>query len=192
MPCQDTGRPPRPTNKPSRSDGARLREFVLTAHVISSVGFLGAVAAFMALAIAGATGRDAQMVSACSLAMELVTSFVIVPMCFASLLTGLVQSLVSPWGLFRHYWVVVKLLLTMLSTAVLLIHTKPIGVLARIAAGAEEVGTDLAGLRFQLVVASGAALLVLLAATVLSIYRPPGMTPTDGANSMARLRFPGA
>ena len=170
----------------------RLREFVLTAHVTSSVGFLGAVAAFMALAIAGAAGRDAQMVSACSLAMELVTSFVIVPMCFASVLTGLVQSLVSPWGLFRHYWVVVKLLLTMLSTAVLLVHTKPIGVMARIAAGAEEAGADLAGLRFQLVVASGAALLVLLAATVLSIYKPQGMTPYGWRRRHGKVALPGA
>jgi hypothetical protein len=155
----------------------RLREFMLTLHVISSVGFLGAVAAFLALAIAGATGRDMQTVNAFSLAMELVTSYVIVPMCLASLLTGLAQSLISPWGLFRHYWVVVKLLLTILSTVVLLVHTKPIGVLARMAEGAEGSGADLAGLRFRLVVASGAALLVLLAATVLSIYKPRGLTP---------------
>jgi hypothetical protein len=154
----------------------RLRELVLTAHVATSVGFLGAIAAFTALAVAGATGQDARTVSAFSLAMELVTSYVIVPMCFASLLTGVVQSLVSPWGLFRHYWVVVKLLLNILSAIVLLVHTKPIGYLAQVAAETEGAGADLAGLRFQLTVASGAALLVLLAATVLSIYKPQGLT----------------
>jgi hypothetical protein len=170
----------------------RLREFMLTLHVISSVGFLGAVAAFTALAIAGATGRDMQTVNAFSLAMELVTSWVVVPMCLASLLTGLVQSLVSPWGLFRHYWVVVKLLLTILSTVVLLVHTKPIGVLARMAAGAEGSGADLAGLRFQLVVASGAALFVLLAATVLSIYKPRGLTPYGWRKQHGKVALPGA
>jgi hypothetical protein len=34
----------------------RLRKFALTAHVTSSVGWLGAVAAFLALAVAGLTG----------------------------------------------------------------------------------------------------------------------------------------
>jgi hypothetical protein len=153
----------------------RLREFVLTLHVTSSVGFLGAVAAFVALTIAGATGQDARTAGAFSLAMELITSYVIVPICFASLLTGLVQSLITPWGLFRHYWVVVKLLLNVLSAIVLLVHTKPIGVLAQVAG--EGAGADLAGLRVQLAVASGAALLVLLAATALSVYKPKGLTP---------------
>jgi hypothetical protein len=155
----------------------QLRQFMLIAHVASSVGFLGAVAAFLALAVAGATGRDAQTVNAFSLAMDLITSVVIVPICFVSLLTGLVQSLMTPWGLFRHYWIVVKLLLTVLSTVVLSVHMRPIGYLARIAAGTEWSSADLTGLRFKLVFASGAALLVLLTSTVLSIYKPRGLTP---------------
>lgn len=48
-----------------------LRKFALTAHVISSVGWLGAVAAFLALAVAGLAGRDARLVRASYLAMEL-------------------------------------------------------------------------------------------------------------------------
>jgi hypothetical protein len=111
------------------------------------------------------------MVSTFSLAMALVTSSVIVPLCFASLLTGVAQSLMTPWGLIRHYWVVVKLLLTVLSTAVLLVHMSPIGYLARIAAGTEISSADLTRLRFRLVMASGAALLVLLTATALSILK---------------------
>jgi hypothetical protein len=107
----------------------------------------------------------------------LITSFVIVPMCLASGVTGLVQSLITPWGLLRHYWVMVKLLLTVLSTVVLWLHMMPIGYLARIAAGTERSDADLTGLRFQLMTAAGAALLVLLAATALSIYKPQGMTP---------------
>jgi hypothetical protein len=155
----------------------QFRQFMLTAHVTSSVSFLGAVAAFLALAAAGAVGHDARTVSAFSLAMEQITLFVIVPMCLASLLTGLVQSLITSWGLFRHYWVVVKLLLTILSTVVLWVHMKPIAYLARVAAGTEWSGADLAGLRFQLMIAAGAAVLVLLTATALSIYKPRGMTP---------------
>ena len=66
----------------------RLRKFALTAHVTSSVGWLGAVAGFLAPAVAGLTSQDAQMVRAAYLAMDLTTWFVIVPLSLASLLTG--------------------------------------------------------------------------------------------------------
>ena len=70
-----------------------LRKLVLTLHVASSVGWLGAVAAFLVLAVAGLTSRDVQTMRAAYIAMELVTGFIIVPFCLASLATGLVQSL---------------------------------------------------------------------------------------------------
>lgn len=103
-----------------------LRKFALTAHVVSSVGWFGAVAGFLALAIAGLMSPDAQIVRAVYLAMDLTARFVIVPLCLASLLTGLVSSLGTSWGLFQHYWVLVKLLLAIPSTILLLLHTRPI------------------------------------------------------------------
>src|SRR5687767_14273305 len=99
----------------------RLRKLVLTAHVSSSVGWLGAVAGFLALAVAGLTSHQAETVRAAYLATELITWFVIVPLAFASLLTGLVVSLGTEWGLFRHYWVLIKLLLTIFATGLLLL-----------------------------------------------------------------------
>ena len=47
-----------------------LRKFALTTHVTSSVGWLGAVGAFLALAIAGVGSEDAQIVRAAYLAMH--------------------------------------------------------------------------------------------------------------------------
>src|SRR5262245_66535041 len=81
-----------------------LRKLALTAHIISSVGWLGAIGGFLALAVAGLTCRDARIVGAAYLGMELTAWFVIVPLAFASLVTGLVVSLGTHWGLFRHYW----------------------------------------------------------------------------------------
>jgi putative copper export protein len=156
--------------------GPRVRKLALTAHVTSSVGWLGAVAAFLALAAAGLTRQDAQMVRAAYLAMELIAWFVIVPLCLASLLTGFVSSLGTTWGLFRHYWVVVKLLMTLPATILLLVHMQPIGRIADAAAERALSGTDFGELRIQLAAEAGAALLVLLVATILSVYKPPGMT----------------
>jgi hypothetical protein len=153
-----------------------LRRLALLAHVTTSVGWLGAVACFLALAIAGLASRDAQMVRAAYLAMGLTTWFVIVPSSLASLLTGIVQSLGTTWGIVRHYWVLAKLLLTVLATAILLLHTQPIGHMADVAAHAPLSGGELRNVRIELVADAGAALLVLLIATALSVYKPRGMT----------------
>ena len=155
----------------------RLRKFALTAHVVSSVGFLGAVAGFLALAVAGLTSQDAQTVRAAYLAMELTAWFVIVPLSLASPLTGLVQSLGTPWGLFRHYWILAKLVITILSTIIMQVHMQPISLLASAAAKTTLLSPDPHGMQVQMVAASGAALLALLVATTLAVYKPRGMTP---------------
>jgi hypothetical protein len=153
-----------------------LRKFALTTHVTSSVGWLGAVAAFLALAIAGVSSREDSTVRAAYIAMHLTTWFVIVPLSLAALLTGLVQSLATTWGLFRHYWIVTKLLLTVLATIILLLHTQPIDRVAALAVQTTLSSGDLRQLRIQLVADAGAALFVLLVTTALSVYKPWGMT----------------
>jgi len=153
-----------------------FRKFALTAHVITSVGWFGAVAAFLALAIAGLTNQDAQLVRAAYLAMELTTRFIIVPLAFASLLTGVVSSLGTKWGLFRYYWILVKLVITILATIILLIHTQPIELLAISSAKTTVLGASLQSQQLLMVVASSVALVVLLVLTALSVYKPRGMT----------------
>jgi hypothetical protein len=155
----------------------QLRKFALTAHIASSVGWLGAVAAFLTMAIAGLTSGDAQMVRSVYLAMQLTGWFVIVPFNLASLLTGLVMSLGTKWGLFRHYWVLAKFLINILATVLLLLHMKLVNHMAGVAVEKTLSNADLHGLRIQLVADAAAALLVLLVATTLAVYKPRGMTP---------------
>jgi NADH:ubiquinone oxidoreductase subunit 5 (subunit L)/multisubunit Na+/H+ antiporter MnhA subunit len=57
-----------------------LRKFALTAHVTSSVGWLGAVAGFLALTIAALTSQDDEVVRAALLVMELIGWFALVPL----------------------------------------------------------------------------------------------------------------
>jgi hypothetical protein len=110
-----------------------FRKFGLTAHIIFSVGWLGAVAGFLALAIAGLTSQDPQMSRSAYITMELIAWFVIVPSNLGALLTGLTQSLGTQWGLFRHYWILVKFFLTIAATIILLLHMQPISYMANIA-----------------------------------------------------------
>jgi hypothetical protein len=154
-----------------------LRKLVLTAHVTFAVGWLGAVAAFLPLAIAGLTSQDVQIVRSAYIAMELIARFVIVPLSFAPLITGPLLSLGTPWGLFRHYWIVAKLLITLLSTIILMVHLQPINTLAAAAVQTSVLSADLRQMQVQMVIASAAALLALLVATALAVYKPRGMTP---------------
>ena len=152
----------------------RLRKFALTAHVIASVGWLGAVVVFLALAVVGLTSQDAQTVRGAYLVMEPTVWFVLVPLAFASLLTGLVQSLGSTWGLFRHYWVLFKLLINVVATIVLLTYMETFRFMAGVAA---DPTADLSVVRTSSpVLHAAAALLLLLVATGLAVYKPRGMT----------------
>lgn len=152
----------------------RLRKFVLTAHVSCSVGWLGAVAVLLGLAVVGLASQDAQIVRAAYLVMEPTAWFVLIPLSLASLLTGLVQSLGTSWGLFRHYWILFKLLINLFATTILLMYTQTLGYLADVAA---ETNGDLRVLRSPTVVIhAGGALLLLVVATTLSVYKPRGMT----------------
>lgn len=153
-----------------------LRKLVLTAHVTSSVGWLGAVAGFLALAVVGLVAGDTETVNAAYISMDLIAWFVIVPLAFASPLSGLIQSLGTEWGLFRHYWILFKFLMTVPATLILLVHLRPIGHLARVAAEMTLAHGSLAGMRLQLAADAAAAALVLLVATTLSVYRPRGLT----------------
>lgn len=153
-----------------------VRKLALTAHVATSVGTLGAVACFLALAVTGLASTDAQLMRSAYLTMDLTAWFVIVPLVFASLLTGLIQSLGTPWGLLRHYWVLVKLLLTVVVAVVLLLQLELIGYLAEAASETTFSGTDLLELRTSPVIHAAGGMLALLIPIVLSLYKPRGMT----------------
>jgi uncharacterized membrane protein len=155
----------------------RFRKFALTAHVTSSVGWLGTVASFQALAIAAVTSRQPETVRSLYMAMELIGWYVIVPFCLASLVTGLVVSLGTPWGLFRHYWVLVKFLITVVSALILFGFTQTLGSLGDLAADATLSMNELRNLKQSPVLHSGGGLLAILVATILAVYKPWGMTP---------------
>jgi hypothetical protein len=153
----------------------RLRKFALAGHLTFSVGWIGAVAGYIALDVAAATSQDTQTLRSAYLAMELIVWYVIVPLALASLLTGLVMSLGTKWGLFRHYWVLISLLLTIIATVVLLAETQTISYFADKAADPTTSSDDLRALGSTLVHSVGGTV-VLLVILVLNVYKPRGMT----------------
>ncbi len=82
-----------------------VRKVALVAHVGSSVGWLGAIVTSLVFGVAGLASRDGQVVRAAYLTLEVIGWYALIPLSLASLLTGLIQSLGTNWGLLRHYWV---------------------------------------------------------------------------------------
>lgn len=165
-----------------------VRKLALTAHVTFSVGWFGAVAGFLVLSIAGLTSQNVEVVRGAYLAMDLIGLFIIVPMSLAALATGLVLSLGTDWGLLRHYWVLVKFVLTILVTMILLLHqfTAVAGAARRVSGTTPGTLPDLGHLGTQLVSDAGLGLLVLLMITTLSVFKPWGRT-RYGLRESARL-----
>jgi hypothetical protein len=155
--------------------GAGLRKAMLAVHIVVSVGWIGAVAAYLALDFTVVTHPDVQALRASHIAMERVTSWAIVPLAYATLVTGLVMSLGTKWGLFRHYWVIISLVLTLFALGVLLVETQTIGYHARVAKDPATTDEALRALGGTLPHSIGGTV-VLLVVTVLNIYKPRGMT----------------
>lgn len=156
---------------------ARVRKGILTAHVVASVGWLGAVIAFVYGATIVIASENPQLVRAAYLTMDGTASLVLLPLAVASLLTGVAQALVTPWGLFRHYWIVVKLAINLLATIVLLAYLQTLsGLRAAAETAASTYGTDTPRSASPALHAV-AALGLLLLATILAVYKPRGLTP---------------
>jgi hypothetical protein len=153
-----------------------LRKLALAVHLAVSVGWIGAVAAYIALDVAVATSEDAQTLRAAYLGMESIARYAIVPLALAALLTGLVVSLGTKWGLFRHWWVLISFLLTVFAAAVLLVETRTISAFAAMAADPATSVEDLRALGSTSLHSLGGSA-VLLVILVLNVYKPHGLTP---------------
>ncbi len=152
----------------------KLTRMMLSAHVATSVGCIGAVAAYLILSIVGLNGIEPANARIIYGAMELIGWYVVTPLCIAALVTGLIQSFTTKWGLFRYYWIVAKLVLTIFTIAVLL---RTLDHASQTLAMSVLHVDHLLELRPHLIVHASAGLAVLTAITALSIYKPWGMTP---------------
>ena len=151
---------------------------MLTVHITASIGWIGAVIAYLVLVCAAMTSTNERLLTAVWMALYLMGYFAVVPMALASLLTGIIQSVATPWGLFKHYWVIISLGLTIFATIILLQHMQTVSFFAALAAETSDVNSS--GLREALkgeVFHAGIGLLVLLVVQVINVYKPRGLTP---------------
>lgn len=150
------------------------RKLALAVHLTCSVGWLGAVMAYLVLDASVAVSDDAMRVRSAWMAMGLIVSWAIVPLALASLLTGLVVALGTKWGLIRHWWVTISFVLTVLATVVLISEA---GVVVRSAAIATSANDAHVLALPPTLFHSIGGMAVLVVVQVLNVYKPQGLTP---------------
>jgi hypothetical protein len=152
--------------------GPRIRKVVLTVHVLTSVGWIGACASYLTLTVAAMRSDSHDTVRAAFVSMEIVY-FALVPLAAAALLTGLVQAVGTNWGLFRRYWVLAKLVLTLVAIAVMVLNLDSVSAHADHVSHGSVVESGAAAHQFRHA-AGGLAILGVTA--ILGLYKPRGLT----------------
>lgn len=161
---------------PQFTMSSSLRKWVLVAHVATSVGAAGAVAAFLALSIAGSVTINSSLAQACFAANAAIAQYVILPLVVSAIVIGILQALTTPWGLIRHYWILVKLYMTIAIWLVLLIQLKNISDLAIALLAGNNAIQEMGSLKQSQLIHAVAGLASLVAIVAISVVKPRGLT----------------
>lgn len=164
----------------------KARKLVLTVHVVSSVGWLGIALVTLVLVVTARVTTDPELGRAAFLVLDLFDATLTVPVGLAALLSGLVLSVTTHWGLLRHWWVATKLVLTVVVFVVPLVVRAPL--IDQAVASTANAGADPGPAAAELMTPGVMALLILTVATVLSVYKPWGKTPRGRRLAVARAQ----
>lgn len=162
----------------------RPYRLLLTSHVAASAAVLGIDVTLLLLAV---TGLDVVDPATVYPAMHTVARWGLAPLAVLALLTGLMVAAAGPYGLFRYWWVTVKLAITsVLTTLVLFVAVPGFG---RAADAATAAGTgasveDAQRVLFTVVPALG--LTLLLVNVTLAIYKPRRRVRRSGPDPEGR------
>lgn len=151
------------------------RKTVLTVHIASAVALVGTSAGLLIAGVRAATRSEPAQAHTIYELMQLLAFSLGIPFSFVALASGATLALSSRWGLVRHWWVTVKLVL-LLATIVTgaLVTGRSIDAMLD-DTGPGGTGDD--GAQWTLVIAVAAQLAMVVTANVLAVFKPAGRTP---------------
>lgn len=144
-----------------------VRRALLVVHVAVSVSWLGLTLGLLTLGITAYATGDPTLTEASYRAMKVFSDWLLVPVVVTTLVSGLVLSLGTPWGLARHRWVWIKFWITLVTGAATVFALRPGIVHAASGGGVPDS---------SLVAAPSVATAAYLFMTVISVLKPWGLT----------------
>jgi len=158
-----------------------MRKALLVLHVIAGIGWIGVDIALLVLLFTARTSNDAALVMSGFNAIGLIVPAAVPPLSLSILVTGLILGMGTRWGLVRYWWVLVKLLLSLVMTVLVFFSLVPtvrgIAVLSTTTMSADSVRASLGALPTMLLFPPSVSLLMLSVASILSIFKPWQRTP---------------
>ena len=144
----------------------RPRTIVRAVHVLASVGWLGLVVVMLVLSAAALTTDDGTVMHFVYQLMDRIGSPVIPIFAVTTLVTGFALSVATPWGLLRHWWIVIKLVV---SLAVIMTGAVLTGNWIQ-----QAIDDPIAPARWLLSSTAVVHLLMLASAMIISVNKPWG------------------
>ncbi|MGG1659131.1 hypothetical protein [Brevibacillus sp. NRS-1366] len=146
--------------------GMLQKKWLLLVHLLFSSIMLGGAVIFLVLSIVAANTTDASVFSACYTAMHVLSKTSVRASTIGTIVTGVLLSVWTHWGLFRYYWIIAKEWLTLVA-----IVLGPIGMFmwtlpARTLPPGEGLGAMWTGIILQII--------SLAAIFCLSVLKPWG------------------
>jgi hypothetical protein len=178
------------SNRATRINTWRLtpvaRKAVLVLHVICGISWMGVDIALLALLITARTTNDAALVVSGFNAIRMIVPVAVPPLSLGILVTGIILGLGTRWGLVRYWWVLVKLLLSLIMTVLVFVSLVPavndIPSLSAATMSADAVRASFGMLPTVLMFPPLVSFLMLGVATILSIFKPWRRTPWSPEN----------
>jgi hypothetical protein len=152
--------------EPTDMNGTTSRRLLILIHVAVAVSVLGVDVVLIALGLAGYTTNPETTYPAA----QLIGQRVLWPLALASLATGVTVALVGPYGLFRFWWVTIKLLVTLALTGLLAFVLLPALTAAAQAAAAGEALAE--SRQLMLVLGPIVSSALLLTNIALAVFKP--------------------
>ena len=152
----------------------RARQWLLFVHVVVSLGWMGGGAANVVLAVTAVVTSSAEVQRVCYYLINRIDFALVIPLAFSALASGVVISLATKWGLFRYWWVIAKLTLTV---GVIVFSTFGVGVWVEESILATVAGDPDNPAALPLIYGAGANIVAFLFMTWASIVKPWGKVP---------------
>ncbi|MGW1989035.1 DUF2269 family protein [Embleya sp. NPDC001921] len=178
-----------PTNG-NRRFPRSVRRAVNSGHVVFAVGLLGVEWVMLLIGIVARSTDDPALRHGAYQLMRIFALAGGIPFAVLSLITGVLLCLYTPWGLWQHLWIKVKIVLLI---AVIVTGAAVVSQFAHrlIAASASEGNADaLPPLQTWHLVVVTFQLVALIVATALSVFKPSG--DRGRGRPRARRRVEGA
>ncbi|MBM7553354.1 hypothetical protein [Thalassobacillus pellis] len=90
------------------------RRWLLIFHLLFCAIMFGNMVTFLLLSIAASSTEDSNLMEACYQIMHLLSETSVRASTFATIITGVLLSVWTKWGLFKYYWILAKEGLTLL------------------------------------------------------------------------------